>query len=229
VTKRTPTDDTTPADNKTLRCPAVEGAQQCLAARHGKMQNHRWGPKGETDQWHADGRPKDWFAPDPADTLVTGNADVLAAASPPDGGQAADPTPSVVPSAGGTPEPSRESTASPAGSGGGGSGRPSPDETDMTLGELKEAWQRGTPVELVRDRHAPTTRSIGRVIANTAIDAALGVPVNVQDERAHGREATEILVEAAADHWRHNRHMPAARLLDLQAVVDHMVTARGLQ
>lgn len=137
MAKRTPTDDTTPADNKTLRCPAVEGAQQCLAARHGKMQNHRWGPRGETDQWHADGRPKDWFAPGhdsgplPHEnaaagdvTLVTGNPDVLPAASPPGGGQAADPTPSAVPGAGASPEPSRaDPRPALAGSGGGGSSR----------------------------------------------------------------------------------------------------------
>ena len=69
-------------------------------------------------------------------------------------------------------------------------------------------------------------RSIGRPIANTAFDAAKGVPVEVQDEQAHAREATEILLEAAADHYRHNELMPYARLLDLHAVVEHMVEAR---
>jgi hypothetical protein len=206
VTNRTPTDTT-----ETRRCPAVEGGQQCVSATHAhrKMQNHRWGPRGETDQWHADGTPKDGRRPDPAitastvgldadSTLVVGNPDVLAAVASPGGGQATDPTPPTVPSAGAALEPSdtdhRRADRVAAGSGGGGSGR-----------------------------------SIGRVIANTAIDAALGVPVDVQDERAHGREATELLVEAAADHWRHNRHMPADKLLDLEAVVLHMVSARGLE
>jgi hypothetical protein len=48
----------TPTGTKTVRCKAVEGAQQCVSATHGKLQNHRWGKPGETDQWNEDGSPK---------------------------------------------------------------------------------------------------------------------------------------------------------------------------
>jgi hypothetical protein len=127
-------------DTKTLRCPAVEGAQQCVSAKHHKMQNHRWGPKGETDQWHADGRPKDWFAHDADGTLIIGNPDVLPAASPPGGGQPADPAPSAVPDGGDHSVPTTVAvpTPAPAGSGGGGSGRSlvRPDASESVLAAL---------------------------------------------------------------------------------------------
>jgi hypothetical protein len=50
------------ADDKTIRCAATEGAQQCVSARHGPLQNHRWGKAGEGPQWHADGTPADGTA-----------------------------------------------------------------------------------------------------------------------------------------------------------------------
>ena len=73
--------------------------------------------------------------PDPGDTLVTGNPDVLPAASPPDGGQAADPAPPAVPEGLGSPSVSTSGTVPspvPAGSGGGGSGRPLARRADDT-------------------------------------------------------------------------------------------------
>jgi hypothetical protein len=54
----------TPTNAKTTRCKATGGAQQCVSATHGAHQNHRWGKRGETDQWNIDGSPK---IPDPAD------------------------------------------------------------------------------------------------------------------------------------------------------------------
>jgi hypothetical protein len=220
------------------RCPAIEGAQQCVAAAHSKMQNHRWGPKGETDQWGADGiaKPPDvqlvappvraeaeavhpvWgerWVEEPDATLVTGNAAVVSAAASPRGGQTVDPpaTPDTSPA---VPEPS------PTAGSGGGTGRP----LDITPGKPLTDQEVAVIKENLAARPPHTTRSIGTVIANTALDAALGVPVSVQDEMAHGREATDLLVTAAADQWRHNQPMPYARLLDLQAVVEHMVEAR---
>jgi hypothetical protein len=213
-----------PAEHWTCAAESFEaGGERYVCDRHDKhdpdvqVGGHYWRLAGER-------------IPTDDSTLVTGNPSVLPAASPPDGGQAADPTPPVVPSAGASLEPSGTADHLPAGSGGGGSGRSQTAGQSVDRPPTPTRPERSTGMEVEAAAGRPSTgRSIGRVIANTAIDAALGVPVDVQDERAHGREATEILVEAAADHWRHNRHMPAGRLLDLQAVVDHMVTARGLR
>jgi hypothetical protein len=138
---------------------------------------------------------------------------------PPDEAEAADPP--AAPSASG--EALEPSGVASAGSGGG-SGRP--------FAEMNVAKAMGEAiVDHVQRRHEgppASGRSIGRVIANTAIDAALGVPVSVQDERAHAREAVEILVEVTAEYHAGNQLMPIAKLLDLEAIVLHMVTARGV-
>ena len=138
---------------------------------------------------------------------------------PPLAGPEADPpaTPSTTALSAHTPSDTGHGLAETESAGsGGGSGRP--------FSEMNVAKAMGEAFVDHLQR-----RSIGRVVANTAMDTALGVPPNVLDERAHGREATELLMEAAADHWRHNRPMPAERLLDLEAVVQHMVESRGLK
>jgi hypothetical protein len=146
--------------------------------------------------------------------------DGLGFVPPPDEAETADP-PAAPSESGDALEPSEVPHGLTAGSGGG-SGRPSG-------AELEELQREVDKIRREHEGPPPTTgRSIGRVIANTAIDAALGVPVSVQDERAHAREAVEILVEAAADHHRHNQPMPVERLLDLEAIVAHMVDARGV-
>jgi len=67
--------------------------------------------------------------------MQTPPTEPLPAASSPDGGQAADPTPSAVPGAGASPEPSRaDPRPALAGSGGGGSGRPHRDAREAVLG-----------------------------------------------------------------------------------------------
>jgi hypothetical protein len=71
---------------------------------------------------------------DPDQTLVVGNAGVLPAVPPPDGGQAADPDPPVTPSVGDALEPSGTSSAVPAGSGDSGQGRPPRDAREAVLG-----------------------------------------------------------------------------------------------
>lgn len=180
--------------------------------------------------------------PGPDDITVVTASDLSAAASP-RGGQTADPpaTPDTSPA---VPE------SSPTAGSGGGSGRPSPDDDQLPTHRIEpatgiEGVQGPRPILCDRCQATDHTtawhdtyikppglerpiphRSIGRPIANTAFDAAKGVPVEVQDEQAHAREATEILLEAAADHYRHDQLMPYPRLLDLHAVVEHMVEAR---
>jgi hypothetical protein len=76
---------------KATRCKATEGAQQCLSAQHGKLQSHRWGAKGETDQWNADGTPKPPARHDDTPTVevpalaTTFEAVVPATIAPPNG------------------------------------------------------------------------------------------------------------------------------------------------
>jgi hypothetical protein len=155
------------------------------------------------------------------------DAETLPAPAPPGGVQAADP--SAPPDAPTASEPTSETTASPAGSGGG-SGRSQMAGQSVDRAPTPTRPERSTGMETEAAAGRPSTgRSIGRVVANTAMDTALGVPPELLDERAHGREATEILLEAAADHWRHDRLMPAERLLDLEAIVGHMVGSRGLR
>jgi hypothetical protein len=193
-------------------------------------------------------------AADRESTLVTGNPDVRPAVPPPDGGPAtADPAP-TTPSVSGDPLEPSPATGAAAGSGGG-PGRPSlcsqcgqPWEARAcgpTHAAIKAEAAAGVPPAVIKapdgnfgnptsaarnELEWPATgRSIGTVIAHTATDAALGVPVDVQDERAHAREATEILLVATAEHLSHNRPIPAERLLDLEAIVQHMVGARGLR
>jgi hypothetical protein len=157
--------------------------------------------------------------------------EVLGTDSPPPGADTedatADPTPDHGPGDGPqpiTPPAPTELSAVEAGAGEvTGSGRPV--VTVTADGPLTE--QQATGIKTALEGRPQPGRSIGVVIANSAIDAALGVPVELQDERAHAREATVILLEAAADHHRHGELMPMARLLDLQAVVQHMVEARS--
>jgi hypothetical protein len=220
MAKRTPTDDTA----KATRCKATEGAQQCLKAQHPKFQNHTWGSRGATKEWNADGTPRvvdfQFVAANP------GPATEDLAVTPPRDGEQADPDPHVtLRESGDALEPSDTGVvAGSAGSGDGGSGR---SQTILRVEGDPLTTQQAEGIK--RAMSPPSTgRSIGRVIANTAVDAALGVPTELQDERAHGREATEILLEAAAEHWRREQFMPVERLLDLQAVIDHMVDARGV-
>src|SRR4249920_2324521 len=56
------------AQAEMTRCPATEGAQQCLReAGHNPFKNHSWGPQGDTGQWYADGtaKPVRAVVPDP--------------------------------------------------------------------------------------------------------------------------------------------------------------------
>jgi hypothetical protein len=220
------------------RCTATEGAQRCLKEQHSGIRNHTWGPRGETSQWNADGTPKGIqpdavFVPPPGVGVNTTDiTETLPTVSPRDDGQAtADPTPDVPSAPTGTLEPSGTGTlsspAEPSGSDTGGSGRPSLGE--MQAKELAMAERRVAAAKADLGKPPPhTTRSIGTVIANHALLTADGVPEAILDEKAHGREATELLLVAAAEHWRHNELMPYPRLLDLQAVVEHMVEARGV-
>ena len=173
------------------------------------------------------------------DGIVVVTADVLTAAASPRGGELADP-----PAAPDVPMPSEPTTSSPGGSGGGSGRSPSDapvpdgfsmvaDGTCIPVPPTDVPARAGTPgdnpTSVAVSGAAGSGRSIGRVIANTALDTALGVPPEVLDERAHAREATEILLEGAADYHRRNKPMPATMLLDLEGIVLHMVSNRGLR
>jgi len=173
-------------------------------------------PGGDQDHRHGPGGTIVWEA---ADTTETPNVPAVSGDDPPapsaggwfaasaSGGQPADPppAPSAVDAATTAPRGSDERA---------GAGRP-----------IADAGANSRALEV----HSGNGRSIGRVVANTAMDTAMGVPPELADESAHAREAAEILVEAAADHFRHHRLMPESKLLDLEAVVDHMVRSRGLR